>query len=135
MVGSQTLDPGADMITPFIDFRITHSYQQRMKKGIDVLLSLFFIITIPFHFVLHPTPGNFIRNIFHVLTGTKTWVGYATIAASLPAIQQSVISSLGNAINVAPSLLAKADKLYAKNYDWWQDIVIVFKNYRQLGNR
>ncbi len=134
MVGSQTLTPGAAIITPFIDFRITHSYQQRMKRVVDVILGLFFILTIPFHFLFYPGTGNFIKNTFRVLTGNRTWVGYATEAPSLPEIKKGIISFAGKTQRFAKNVLEKSDKLYARNYDWWEDIVVVFKNYRRLGN-
>ena len=134
MVGSQTLMPGAAIVTPFIDFRITHSYQQRMKRVVDVVLGLFFMLTVPFHFLLYPGTGSFVKNIFRVLAGSQTWVGYATDSPSLPVIKKGIISVAGNTQAFTENVLAKSDKLYAKNYDWWQDIVVVFKNYRRLGN-
>ncbi|MDB5209328.1 MAG: hypothetical protein JWQ30_155, partial [Sediminibacterium sp.] len=122
IVGSQTLAPGATIVTPFIDYRITHPYQRRMKRVVDMILSLFFILTIPFHFLLHPKPAAFIRSVFRVLRGQATWIGYAITNDSLPFIKTGIISSLGKTKDVSPKLLQKADKLYAKNYDWWQDV-------------
>lgn len=133
IVGSQTLAPGATIVTPFIDYRITHPYQRRMKRVVDMVLSLFFILTIPFHFLLHPRPAALIRSVFRVLRGSKTWIGYALPDNSLPIIKSGIISSFGKTENVPQNLLQKADKLYAKNYDWWQDLVVSFKNYRTLG--
>jgi GT2 family glycosyltransferase len=129
IMGSHTIAPGADIVTGYVDYRIASSYQQRMKRIVDVLLSLFLTVSIPFHH----KPGVFAKNIYRVLTGSKTWVGYATAATGLPVIKTSVISTVGNLQNSNISLFEKADSLYAKNYDWWQDIVIVFQNYRHLG--
>jgi hypothetical protein len=95
MVGSQTLTPGATIVTPFIDYRITHPYQQRMKRVVDIVLSLFFILTIPFHFLLHPKPLSFIRAVFRVLMGSQTWVGYTIGFPSLPVIKKGVIPFAG----------------------------------------
>jgi GT2 family glycosyltransferase len=131
MVGSQTLTPGATIVTPFIDYRITHPYQQRMKRVVDIFLSLFFILTIPFHFLLHPQPMSFIRAVFSVLKGSQTWVGYTMESASLPFIKKSIIPSAGKTKGPAKNVFEKSDRIYAKDYDWWQDIVIVFSNYRQ----
>ncbi|MES2374710.1 MAG: glycosyltransferase [Bacteroidota bacterium] len=133
IVGSQTLSPGATIVTPFIDYRITHPYQQRMKRVVDIVLSLFFILTIPFHFLLHPKPLSFIRAVFCVLTGSQTWVGYATNSSSLPAIKKSIIPSAGKTNGFTKNMFEKSDRIYAKNYDWWQDVVHVFQNYRNLG--
>lgn len=135
IVGSQTLSPGATIVTPFIDYRITHPYQQRMKRVVDVVLSLFFILTIPFHFLLHPQPLSFIRAVFNVLAGSQTWVGYTTNSPSLPVIKKGVIPFAGKTKGLAKNMFEKSDKVYAKNYDWWQDIVFVFHNYRRAVNR
>jgi GT2 family glycosyltransferase len=129
IVGSHTLAPGADIVTGYVDYRISSSYQQRMKRLVDIVLSLFLFVAIP----LHSNPASFAKNIYRVLTGSKTWVGYATVATGLPVIKTGVISTVGNLQSANKSLFEKADGLYAKNYDWWQDIVIVFQNYRQLG--
>lgn len=133
IVGSQTLTPGATIVTPFIDYRISHPYQQRMKRVVDIVLSILFILTIPFHFLFHPRPLLFIRAIFDVLTGSKTWVGYSTKSASLPVIKRGAISFVKKTPGLTESILEKSDKIYAKNYDWWQDMVIVFRNYQRLG--
>jgi GT2 family glycosyltransferase len=133
IVGSQTLTPGATIVTPFIDYRITHPYQQRMKRMVDIVLSLFLLLTLPLHFLLHPKPLGLIRAVFDVLTGSKTWVGYSTNSTSLPAIKKGVISFVEKIPGLTESILEKSDKIYAKNYDWWQDLVLVLRNYRRAG--
>jgi GT2 family glycosyltransferase len=135
MVSGQTLASGNAIITSFIDYRITHPYQKRMKRVVDVLLGLLLLLTFPFHFLLHPRAVHLIGNAFYVVTGTRTWIGYAACSSTLPGIKKGIITSLGKTDGVPEDLLARADKYYAKNYDWWQDVVAVSQNYRQLGQR
>jgi len=130
IVGSHTLAPGAAIVTPLIDYRIEHPYQKRMKRVVDLSVSLFLLITIPVHLFIHPRTGRLARNIFHVLAGNRTWVGYASTSTLLPAIKAGAISQTVQNLN--KNLLEKTDKRYAKNYDWWDDLVIIFKNYRRL---
>ncbi len=129
IVGSHTLAPGADIVTGHVDYHITHPYQKRMKRVVDILASILLIPTIPFH----PRPTHFAGNIYHVIKGSKTWVGYTTVSPTLPPIKKAVISPIKTSPGFAENLLEKADRLYAKNYDWWQDIAIIFQNYRRLG--
>ena len=129
IIGSHSLAPGADIITGYVDYRIAHAYQQRMKRMADIFLSLFFSLSIPFH----PRSASFAKNIFRVLAGTKTWVGYATGTAGLPPIKKGIISSVENLQASNKILLEKADRLYAKNYDWWQDLVITVQHFKHLG--
>jgi hypothetical protein len=60
-------------------------------------------------------------------------VGYATGSAALPFLKQGIITPLGNGGGLNESLLERSDRLYAKNYDWWQDMALIFQNYRNLG--
>jgi GT2 family glycosyltransferase len=132
MIGSQTLAPGANVVVPEIDYCIAHSYQRRMKRLLDVKMSVLFLLLFPFHFIFHPRPLLFIRHIFSVLGGSKTWVGYAVPASSLPHLKPGIVSSFGRMGESNGQLLKKADQLYAKNYDWWQDFLIILKRYREV---
>jgi hypothetical protein len=131
MIGSQTLAPGAEIVAPEIDFRITHPYQKRMKRLLDLKMSILFLLFFPLHFIFHPHPLRFIKNCFSVLTGAKTWIGYAGFSPSLPVLKPAIISSLGE-VGKTGALSKKADQLYAKNYDWWQDFLMIMKHYKEL---
>ncbi len=133
MVGSDTVLPGNDLQNPFAAYSITHSYQQRMKRLIDIKMSLIFLISFPFHLLLHKHSLSFLRNAVRVLVGGQTWVGYATEGAGLPFLKNGVICSLGNKQLVPQMLWEKADRRYAINYDWWQDLTLIFQNYKRLG--
>jgi hypothetical protein len=70
---------------------------------------------------------------WQVLAGQKTWVGYASASMGLPVIKKGVVSHMGAIPSFSESLLEKADRLYAKNYDWWQDIPAVSRHYTRLA--
>lgn len=130
MIGSQTLAPGTAVVVPEIDYNIAHPYQKRMKRLLDVTLAVLFLLALPLHFIFHPHPVRFIKEIFSVLAGSKTWVGYAGPAPFLPLLKPGILSPLGKSAN--HQLAQKADQLYARNYDWWQDFLIIITNYRKL---
>jgi GT2 family glycosyltransferase len=132
MIGSQTLAPGAGIVVPEIDYRIAHPYQKRMKRLLDVKMSVLFLLLFPLHFLFHPHPMLFMKHVFSVLGGSKTWVGYAMPSAMLPSLPPGLVSSFGKMENSNVQLLKKSDQLYAKNYDWWQDFLIIIKRYRQV---
>jgi GT2 family glycosyltransferase len=129
IVGSHQLSPSADIVTDHVNYTIHQPYQQRMKRMVDVLASLIFLPVIPFY----PKPRKLARNIYQVIKGSKTWVGYATVSATLPFLKKGIITPLGNSRELSETLLERSDRLYAKNYDWWQDMVLIFRNYRNLG--
>lgn len=133
IVGSDTLAAGAKTITSFIDYRITHPYQQRMKRLVDLVLSLLLLITFPLHLIIHKNGLHLLQNAWKVFMGKQTWIGYGSLSNDLPLIKSAVIPHISNRVGFAESLLEKADKLYAKEYDWWSDLIRVFGNYQRLG--
>jgi len=100
---------------------------------VDIVLSFLFLISAPFHLFFHKKGGRLLGNAVGVATGKKTWVGYASTSGLLPPLKKGVVTQMGAAPLFGGALLEKADKLYAKNYDWWQDMAIVFQSYNRLG--
>jgi hypothetical protein len=74
-----------------------------------------------------------LRNAVRVLGGKQTWVGYATDGTGLPVLNKGMISSSGDKHLISQPILEKADRRYAMHYDWWQDITLIFQNYKRLG--
>lgn len=132
MIGSQTLAPGATVITPDIDYAINHPYQKRMKRLLDVKLGLVLLLLFPLHFLFHRHPVRVLRHCVQVLAGTKTWVSYGGEGIALPALRPGIITPLGKKEFPASALSGRADALYARNYDWWRDFLLIVQNYRSL---
>ncbi len=133
IVGSDTLAAGAKTITAFLDYRITYPYQQRMKRLVDIILSLLFLISFPLHLIFHKKGLHLLQNAWKVFMGKQTWIGYVSSSTALPPIKPAVIPHMKSRIGFAEPVLEKADKRYAKEYDWWQDLLTVFANYGRLG--
>lgn len=133
MVGSQTGAPGTSIITPFVSYAIAQRYQKRMKRVIDLAMAILFLITMPLHLFLQPRFGTFLQNIFLVLVGKRTWVGYASVLNRLPAIKEGVVTFMGKHTVLSTDAQEQADHRYAKQYDWWEDVRLVIRYYRQLG--
>lgn len=131
MIGSQA--PDATVVTPEIDYHLSHAYHRRMKRVVDVKTSLLFILFFPLHFLLHRHPLLLLWNSLRVLAGKRTWIGYGEDQPLLPPLKPGIVSSLGLAHNTPAPLSSQADALYARNYDWWQDFLKVLSNYRHLG--
>jgi hypothetical protein len=82
-----------------------------------------------------------IKNIFAVLFGLKSWVGYNAIQQldepilkPLPVIKKGVLSPIdGIKIKTKSSNINKLNLLYSKDYTVWQDVRIVLKAFKHLG--
>ncbi len=133
MVGSQTRAPGTRIITPFVSYAISQPYQQRMKRVVDLVMAVLFLVSLPVHIFMQPNPTGFLKNMIRVLLGKRTWVGYASALNRLPVIKAGIVSSLGNHTKLPSDAKEQADQRYAKQYDWWEDARLVIRYYRQLG--
>jgi hypothetical protein len=126
IVGSDTQSPGK-VIAPFTGYRIAQPHQVRMKRVTDLWLSSLILLSAPVHLLVHASGTGLLRNAAGVLAGRRTWVGYASGGDKLPGIKTGVIPHLAGYAIPTDALAAKADQLYAKNYDWWQDLVTVLQ--------
>ena len=105
---------------------------------VDILLSLVLLILSPLVVTFERRPIGFLNNIFSVLFGRRSWVGYAEEAeiSHLPKIKEGVLSPL-NAIENKEALdratIDRLNSLYAKDYHVYSDVRIVWKGWRKLG--
>jgi lipopolysaccharide/colanic/teichoic acid biosynthesis glycosyltransferase len=102
------------------------------------LISLAFLISLPFIVWVIKFKLQFIANIFNVLLGKKTWVGYAETYKNnhLPKIKKGVLSP-ADAIAVNKmeiETLLMLNEHYAKNYQTINDLRIIYKAFFKLGN-
>jgi len=143
IIGSNSKNTAGDLYTIDIQFRISTPMSQRNKRVIDLFLCAVFALFSPVLIFIIKNKIGFIRNIFAVLFGRKTWVGYAPVLrvetqnfASLPAIRAGVLSPL-DALNINTlneSTVRRLNFIYAKDYTVDNDLEIVWKGVRQLGN-
>ena len=77
------------------------------------------------------------ENIFDVFTGKKTWVGYSKNemlkSLNLPKLKEGVLSPLNHPIIPEESVL-QSNTLYARNYSFTFDLIILISSFRNLGD-
>jgi len=111
----------------------------RMKRFFDVILAILFFASFFISFFWVKKKGGFLNNIFSVLLNNKSWVGYISNTKSrsfkLPKIKRGVLSPIYLQTN--PELnqenIDKINLLYAKNYSILNDLLIIVKGFRNLG--
>jgi lipopolysaccharide/colanic/teichoic acid biosynthesis glycosyltransferase len=84
-------------------------------------------------------PLGLLENIFAVLVGAKSWVGYSHLSESdshrLPHIRKGVLNP-GDAFRkkgIPPEAGSRLNLLYARDYRFISDLTIIFKGFRFLG--
>jgi len=140
LVGSNSIDSAGDLYVIDIN-SIAKPENKRNKRLFDIIVSLFMIPFLPIIFILVANKIGFIKNIFAVLFGIKSWVGYNAIQLQeepvlkpLPVIKKGILSpSDGLKIITNNSNINKLNLLYSKDYTVWQDLKIVFNAINKLG--
>jgi GT2 family glycosyltransferase len=144
IIGSHSINNPGELYVVDVN-AISRPVNRRNKRVLDLAASLLFLLASPLLIFFQRNPAGLFVNIFSVISGKKTWVGYSSArtthnsepphAVSLPKIRHSVfstsdiieshISDIGNS--------EKLDQLYAKDYHVSSDMRIIFKNLRALG--
>jgi GT2 family glycosyltransferase len=138
IIGSDSKATTGETLTAEGFYQIALPYQIRMKRITDIVVAFILLITFPFHLIFIKNGFRSLLNAFSIITGKKTWVGYIIAEQKLPQLPAPVITHYGLPYKKEHPLnnesLNKLDIVYAKNYEWLQDIKIIIRNYKSLGN-
>jgi hypothetical protein len=139
VIGSSSNDTAGELYV--LHFNTLSRIQNKRKKRLfDIVLSLLLIPASPFLIFLVRNKGGFIRNIFSVMFGINSWVGYYKSTGGehpgLPEIKQGILTPFD--MNSIPADSGHAEQLnlsYAKDYRIRNDIKILINHIPLLGRR
>jgi len=130
IIGSKTVYSDEPTFDIFIN-SIVQPINKRNKRLLDISLSLIILVLSPVLLFLVQNTAGLFRNIFLVLVGQYSWVGYASpVKSTLPKIKSSVIPIAQNVQNVD-----EINLVYSKDYKVANDLIAVYKNYKSLGKK
>ena len=140
IIGSNSIDTAGDLYTIDVN-SVNKPANRRKKRIIDISLSVIYIPLLPVLVFVVKDPFSFIGNIFKVLFGFNTWVGYGEAQNSEFRIQNNsqkkgIISPADVSLNgtaITPDVAERVNKIYAKDYSSMNDVKIVLKGIRKLG--
>lgn len=136
IISSDDKNTSGAIISPAPYFRLSNPLYLRIKRLFDVTVSLAFFITFPLHFILKRKPGRFFKNLAQVLFAQKTFVDYTRDEDHLPPLKPGLLSTTGpqgEGLHLPEHSLYKADDLYARHYNVFMDLMLVWKNYQYLS--
>lgn len=137
VVGSDSKDSSGEAVSIENGYPLADPYNRRLKRGLDVLITVCGLIGFPVLLFLIKQPVGFLANSLHVLFGRKTWIGYAGLAEGLPPIRKSVLGCNGippsQSVQLSPESLYRADYWYARDYTPAADLKLILRFYRNLG--
>lgn len=138
IVGSDSKDSSGETLSKENGIKLADPYNLRLKRLQDIAVSILALLTFPIHLIGVKKPFQFFVNCFTVLFAQKTWVGYATTAdKNLPVLRRAVMACNGIPLTIRQELpeqgLQTLDYWYARDYEPFQDIKIIWKSYKKLG--
>lgn len=137
IIGSNSISTTGDLYVIDIN-SISKINNRRNKRIFDISLSVILLPFSPLLMWITKNPPVFLFNVFRVLTGIRTWIGYApeTSSSSLkPTIRKGIL----NPTDLFPNRKIDAETavtlnmLYARDYRITNDLNIFFKGFRRLG--
>lgn len=136
IIGSNSIDASGDVF--ILDTNaISKSSNKRNKRTLDVILSLLLLMVSPIFMWFQKQPFGFLRNLFQVLFGRKTWVAYAESSTKLrlPKIRNGVIpvNFKLKGLNSGGEVNERLNVVYARNYQVRKDLRLLFNAWRDLG--
>ncbi|MCB2207885.1 MAG: glycosyltransferase family 2 protein [Bacteroidetes bacterium] len=137
IIGSNSIHTRGDLYTVNIN-AVDKTANRRNKRLIDISLSFLLLILSPVIIFFQKQPGGFIKNLFVVLFGLKSWVGYCPVESEtihLPHIRKGVLnpSHAMKFRDIDAETAVNLNILYARDYNIWKDLNIILYAFRNLG--
>ena len=138
IIGSNSIHSRGDLYTVNIN-AVDNIANRRNKRLLDILLSLIFLAFSPILLFVQKNPGRFFINIFMVMLGRKSWVGFYphdSYMHKLPKIKKGVLNPIDSIkfSNREEETINHLNLLYARDYSPAKDFNIIFFAIRKLGN-
>jgi len=137
IIGSNSKNTAGDFYALDISMALSEPKHLRKKRVLDILMTVVFVCLSPLLMLVISHRLRFFTNLWEVLFGQKTWVGYAQAGNTntLPKIKVGVLSPVViTSEQVEPGTANKLNFMYAKNYAIEKDLYIILRSISQLGN-
>ncbi len=138
IVGSSSVERPGELYLIELN-ALSQQGNRNRKRGLDLLLSFVFLTLLPVLLVPVKQRKNFVENIFRVIKGSRTWVGYCPVPGhqDLPPLPRGILcpgSMLVSSGQQQEEVLRNMNQTYARNYHLTLDLRIILRNLRKLGN-
>ena len=137
IIGSNTIVTADDLYTIPLQ-PVWQPQNRRRKRAFDIVAALTLLLLLPLDIWFVERKGAFVRNIFAVLGGQKSWVGLRLNAhtgeGSLrPGVLHPADAYPGFVFS--DEMLARAEELYVRDYRVWNDVTIVARGWRRMRTK
>jgi GT2 family glycosyltransferase len=132
IIGSNSIDHPGELYLMNIT-AISEPRHIRAKRVFDFIFSMIFILIFPLGLLLILKNKKRILDLFLVLFGKMTFVGFAESVNSvrnLPKLKRGIFSTtdqIESYLQLSPNEIQKINLIYAKDYTWFKDLSIFIK--------
>ena len=137
LIGSNTIFTTEDLYT----IPLQTVYQQRsrrLKRAFDIVASVFLLLFLWADIWFVNNKKGFVRNIFDVLQGKKSWVGLReAVSDSEFSLRPGVLhpSNAYPGSNFSDEMTRRLEEIYVRNYQVRNDLMILAKGFGMMGDR
>ncbi len=137
LIGSNSIDSQGDLYVMDIN-RINKPANRRNKRVLDFFGALFLLVFSPILVWFYSQKGRFFRNLFGVLFGKLSFVGYTPIdhisTLKLPKQRRGVLTAdrMVEQGAISDEDRIRLNLIYAKNHSYLIDFKILVKHWRAL---
>jgi GT2 family glycosyltransferase len=136
LIGSNSVNSAGDLYVMEID-KISTASNKRNKRSFDLFISITLLVFSPLLVWFYKQPRHFIVNIWNVIIGRKSIVGYSFEALNynknLPKIKAGILTPTEGENQLENrALKAKLNLIYARDYAVLTDLQILLSNWRRL---
>ncbi len=122
IIGSSDKNSPGELYTDDTRFQINTPTNKRNKRVLDIFLCLLLLLATPV-WIFGKNNFLILKNVFPVLLGKKTWVGYESNSEQkLPKLKTYVVTPSFKFKNLTSETMGKINYFYAKDYsprsDW-----------------
>ncbi|MEI6748413.1 MAG: glycosyltransferase family 2 protein [Bacteroidales bacterium] len=139
IIGSNSISTTGDLYVIDIN-SISKINNRRNKRLLDILTSIILLIVSPLAFFMMKKPLHFFANIFLVMLGLRSWIGYCPTDPAehqkLPHIKRGILNPTDVYRNktISPDAILRLNMLYVRDYKLMNDLQIIVRAFRRLGN-
>ena len=137
IIGSNSKDSPGDYYTIDVKLALKSPEHQFNKRLVDVVVSLVMLALLPITTLMVTNKKGFVSNIFRVLMGKMTWVGYSSNRGNqeLPNLRKGVLKPIDryNGLELEVKAINRIDLAYARHYHFTKDLELIIRSFGRLG--
>ncbi|HMU14536.1 MAG: glycosyltransferase [Bacteroidetes bacterium] len=136
IIGPSSIESVQDLLI-MEEHAVSSSAARRRKRILDVTVSLLLFLLLPLSIWFVRDKAGFVQNIFRVLRGAASWVGYfpkLEPGVRLPKIRPGILDPVrADGLDPVPLTVHRVNLTYAKDYRAGQDLRLIWRGFTHLG--